>query len=87
MLDDKLDLPVAAAEVRRRNGGRRSVPTIVFPDGSALVESSDRALGARLVAFSGAAPAAEMTGGSTTRAWPGQSVAARSGASVVASLC
>jgi len=79
--------PAAAAEVRRRNGGRQSVPTIVFPDGSALAEPSGRALGARLAALSGAVPGAGPTGGTTTLAWPGRSVAAGIGASVVASLC
>ena len=32
----------------RINGGARSVPTIVFPDGSVLVEPGDRELGAKL---------------------------------------
>jgi mycoredoxin len=36
----------AAAEVLRINGGMRSVPTIVFPDGTALVEPSARELSA-----------------------------------------
>jgi mycoredoxin len=36
----------AAAEVLRINGGMRSVPTIVFPDGSVLVEPSARELSA-----------------------------------------
>ncbi len=40
--------PSAAQEVLRRNGGRRSVPTIVFPDGSVLVEPSRRELLAAL---------------------------------------
>lgn len=79
--------PAAAAEVRRRHGGRQSVPTIVFPDGSALVVPWGRALGARLAALSGAVPGGGPTGGTTTRAWPGRSVAAGIGASVVASLC
>jgi mycoredoxin len=34
----------AAAEVLRINGGMRSVPTIIFPDGSVLVEPSVREL-------------------------------------------
>lgn len=34
----------AAVEVLRINGGMRSVPTIVFPDGSILVEPSAREL-------------------------------------------
>jgi mycoredoxin len=36
----------AAAEVLRINGGMRSVPTIVFPDGSILVEPNARELSA-----------------------------------------
>ena len=39
----------AAAEyVERVNRGNRSVPTIVFPDGSILVEPSSQALQAKL---------------------------------------
>jgi mycoredoxin len=37
----------AAAEVLRLNRGMRSVPTIVFPDGSVLVEPSARQLAAK----------------------------------------
>lgn len=37
----------AAAYVRKVNGGRSSVPTIVFPDGSILVEPSARELAAK----------------------------------------
>jgi mycoredoxin len=37
----------AAAEVLRLNRGMRSVPTIVFPDGSVLVEPSVRELAAK----------------------------------------
>jgi mycoredoxin len=40
----------AAAEVIRINGGYRSVPTIVFPDGSILVEPTDGELEAKLAA-------------------------------------
>ncbi len=32
------DDPTAQAEVLRLNGGMRSVPTIIFPDGAVLVE-------------------------------------------------
>jgi mycoredoxin len=39
----------AAAYVLKVNGGRRSVPTIVFPDGSILVEPSARDLAAKFV--------------------------------------
>jgi mycoredoxin len=38
----------AAAEVIRLNRGYRSVPTIVFPDGSILTEPSDPELEAKL---------------------------------------
>ncbi len=37
----------AAAYVLRVNGGMQSVPTIVFPDGSILVEPSPRQLAAK----------------------------------------
>jgi mycoredoxin len=37
----------AAAEVLRINRGMRSVPTIVFPDGSVLVEPNARELAAK----------------------------------------
>lgn len=37
----------AAAYVMHINGGRRSVPTILFPDGSILVEPSARELAAK----------------------------------------
>jgi mycoredoxin len=42
------EYPAAAALVRRINGGARSVPTIVFPDGSTLTEPSNAALEAKL---------------------------------------
>ena len=38
----------AEALVRRWNNGNRSVPTLVFPDGSRLVEPSDTALAEKL---------------------------------------
>jgi mycoredoxin len=38
----------AAGVVMRLNGGMRSVPTILFPDGSVLVEPSAAALEAKL---------------------------------------
>ena len=42
----------AAAEVvMRLNGGLRSVPTILFPDGSVLVEPSNTLLEAKLIAL------------------------------------
>lgn len=40
--------PSAADEVLKRNRGRRSIPTIIFPDGSVLVEPSRRELLAAL---------------------------------------
>ena len=39
----------AAAYILKVNGGMRSVPTIVFPDGSILVEPSARELAAKFV--------------------------------------
>ena len=38
----------AAQEVLRINGGIRSIPTLVFPDGSVLVEPSNKQLGEKL---------------------------------------
>ena len=38
----------AAKTVRRLNRGARLVPTLVFPDGSAMAAPGDRALAARL---------------------------------------
>jgi mycoredoxin len=40
--------PEAVATVERLNDGLRSVPTIVFADGSVLVEPSNKALAAKL---------------------------------------
>ncbi|HVA89893.1 MAG TPA: glutaredoxin domain-containing protein [Chloroflexota bacterium] len=40
--------PAATAEVERLNGGRQSVPTIIFPDGSILIEPSNKVLAAKL---------------------------------------
>lgn len=37
----------AAAYVTKVNGGKQSVPTIIFPDGSILVEPSARQLAAK----------------------------------------
>lgn len=39
--------PRAAEYVMKVNGGMRSVPTIVFPDGSVLVEPGPRELAAK----------------------------------------
>jgi mycoredoxin len=43
--------PRAAELVRRLNGGMQSVPTILFPDGSRLVEPSSATLEAKLRPF------------------------------------
>ena len=40
----------ATAYVKQVNGGRSSVPTIIFPDGSILVEPSARELAAKFSA-------------------------------------
>jgi mycoredoxin len=48
---DEIDIddhPEAVAEVLRLNHGMRSVPTIIFPDGSVLVEPSRRELTQKL---------------------------------------
>lgn len=48
---DYIDLdqrPDAVAEVERLNNGMRSIPTIIFPDGSILVEPSDAQLAQKL---------------------------------------
>jgi glutaredoxin-like protein len=46
-VDADLD-PRASAMVRALNGGRRTVPTLVFPDGSVMAEPSDRELASKL---------------------------------------
>lgn len=43
--------PNAAAIVRKLNHGAQSVPTILFPDGSVLVEPSNAALEQKLITF------------------------------------
>ena len=45
--------PEAADLVVQMNGGYRSVPTIIFPDGSVLVEPSRRELSRHLLASGG----------------------------------
>ena len=48
---DWIDLeehPEEMAVVRRRNAGMESIPTLIFPDGSFLVEPSDEALARKL---------------------------------------
>jgi mycoredoxin len=43
--------PAAAARVQKLNHGMRSVPTIVFPDGSILSEPSNRQLLEKIAAL------------------------------------
>jgi mycoredoxin len=43
--------PEAAEIVRRLNNGNQNVPTILFPDGSVLVEPSNVTLEAKLAAL------------------------------------
>lgn len=43
--------PEAAELVRELNNGSQSVPTILFPDGSVLVEPSNATLSEKLVAL------------------------------------
>ena len=40
--------PAAAAAVKRLNDGNQTVPTVVFPDGSALTNPSIREVAAKL---------------------------------------
>ncbi len=47
--------PEAAEIVRKVNHGKQSVPTIIFPDGSVLVEPSNAALEQKLTALATAA--------------------------------
>ncbi len=43
--------PAASEKVSEINGGRRSIPVIVFPDGTHLTEPSDNDLKAKLEAL------------------------------------
>ncbi|MGH2516514.1 MAG: glutaredoxin family protein [Ktedonobacterales bacterium] len=45
------DVEAAAELVMRVNDGQRRVPTILFPDGTKLVEPSNATLEAKLAAF------------------------------------
>jgi mycoredoxin len=45
------DAPEAEAYVKQTNRGMRSVPTIVFPDGSILVEPSNQELERKLEVY------------------------------------
>lgn len=50
LIDIETD-PVAADRVIEINGGMRSIPVIVFPDGTHLTEPSDNDLSAKLKEF------------------------------------
>ena len=81
----------AQAVVLRLNRGQRSVPTILFPDGTLLVEPADRALAAKLgTAAPGDTVAPDATPGTAgphDQPWRGQALAAGLLGSLVASLC
>ncbi len=47
----------AGAEVQKINGGFKSVPTIVFPDNSVLVEPGNAELEQKLKTYTGNSPA------------------------------
>jgi mycoredoxin len=49
-IDVEVD-PAAAEKVIEYNGGMRSIPVIVFPDGSHLTEPSDNDLKVKLESF------------------------------------
>jgi mycoredoxin len=55
-IDIDKDKP-AAAEVQKINGGFKSVPTIVFPDNSVLVEPGNTELEQKLKTYTGNSPA------------------------------
>ena len=55
-IDIDKDKP-AAAEVQKINGGFKSVPTIVFADGSVLVEPGNTELEQKLKTYTGNSPA------------------------------
>jgi mycoredoxin len=48
--------PAAAATVASVNGGNRTVPTLVFPDGSAATNPSAKAVIERLASIAGQQP-------------------------------
>jgi len=81
----------AQAVVLRLNQGQRSVPTILFPDGTLLVEPADRTLAAKLAtALPGDTVAPDATpggAGGPDQSWRGQALAAGLLGSLVASLC
>jgi mycoredoxin len=45
------DNPDGAKVVEQHNNGQRSVPTIIFPDGSVLVEPSNTELAAKIASI------------------------------------
>jgi mycoredoxin len=55
-IDIDKDKP-AADEVQKINGGFKSVPTIVFPDNSVLVEPGNAELEQKLKTYTGNSPA------------------------------
>ena len=81
----------AQAIVLRLNRGQRSVPTILFPDGTRLVEPADRALAAKLATPApGAMVVPDATPGaaaSAVESWRGQALAAGLLGSLIAGLC
>ena len=54
-IDIDKDKP-AAAEVQKINGGFKSVPTIVFPDNSVLIEPGNTELEQKLQLYKGTSP-------------------------------
>ena len=54
---DLEEAPGAVDKVLEINGGYRSVPTLVFPDGSTMTEPSNRELAEKLGIEAGAPPA------------------------------
>lgn len=80
--------PVAEAVVLHINGGKRSVPTIVFPDGSVLVEPSARTLAERLEELrDGTGEAAPALDVDAPGSWRGRTLAAGVIGAIVASFC
>jgi len=81
----------AQAVVLRLNRGQRSVPTILFPDGTLLVEPADRTLAAKLAtAPPGDTVAPDATPGGAgghDQSWRGQALSAGLLGSLIAILC
>jgi mycoredoxin len=59
---DLVAQPDRMDQVKRHNGGRQSIPVVVFPDGRHLTEPSDPALTKRLTEL-GCCPASRPTTG------------------------